>query len=77
MTRLTIRQISEEVGATHGIPISDLRGPRRYRVLCKARAEVYAKAHALGYSLPRIGRFFNRHHTTVLHGINQLAKGRY
>lgn len=77
MTKPTIHQIAEVVGASRNVRIADMISPKRHDALCRARAEIYTWAHGMGYSLPRIGRFFNRHHTTVLHGIRELRNGRY
>lgn len=54
-----------------GYSLKFLRGHHRSPSIVKVRWECYAKAYSLGYSLPEIGRFFNRDHTTVLHGIRR------
>jgi hypothetical protein len=43
----------------------------RCRALHSVRWACFAKAYSLGYSLPEIGRFFHKDHTTVLHGIRR------
>ena len=40
-----------------------------HRRAAHVRQWVFLEAHQKGVSLPIIGRFFNRDHTTVLHGV--------
>jgi chromosomal replication initiation ATPase DnaA len=53
-------------------------GPGRVRgntaVPCLSRqVSMYLAKHVAGWSLPKIGRFYNgRHHTTVLHAIAKI-----
>lgn len=47
---------------------SDLFGPRRYAEVVAARVEVWRalRAQPVPWSFPRIGRLFNRDHSTIL-----------
>ena len=57
-----------------GVPLDDLIGPSRKSEICRARFIAMKRCYLAGYSLPEIGRYFNRHHTTVLHGIRKLRQ---
>lgn len=63
----------EEIVAAH-------LGPGRIRsnaaAPCLSRqVSMYLAKHIAGWSLPKIGRFYNgRHHTTVLHGIGKIER---
>ena len=57
------------------VTVDILRGPSRLKNDCHARQDAWLEIYHEGYSMPRIGRFFNRDHTTVLHGI-KAAKAR-
>src|SRR6516225_6140577 len=60
--------------------VSDTLGPGRIRsnaaAPCLSRqVSMYLAKHVGGWSLPKIGRFYNgRHHTTVLHAITKIEK---
>lgn len=69
-TRLEV--ITEQIAERCGLSVEDLRGQSKRRTLTRARHEAFAIAGAEGMSLNQIGRFFgNRHHTTVMHGIER------
>ena len=63
----------EEIVATH-------LGPGRVRsnaaAPCLSRqVSMYLAKYVAGWSLPKIGRFYNgRHHSTVLHGIGKVER---
>lgn len=68
--RLPLSTMAESFCLIHGLHIGELRGPGRARDVSWPRQQFMAEAHATGfYSLPRIGNFLNRDHTTILHGI--------
>lgn len=54
-----------------GFAVQHFKGPSRHRELAWPRQDFMLAAHREGYSMPEIGRFLNRDHTTVLHGIRQ------
>jgi len=78
----SMRAICEEVAATHGVSLLDLRSDRRHERLCVARDEAMWRCRQeTTASLPMIGRALgNRHHSTILFGIRRheerLAKAR-
>ena len=50
----------------YGLSLVDTFAPTRQRPAPEARAAFYAHLRDEGWSLPRIGAFVGRHHTTVL-----------
>jgi chromosomal replication initiation ATPase DnaA len=64
--RLTVARVA----AKHGVTVADIMGARRTAKISAARFEAFADCRP-GRSLPRIGRFFGRHHTAVMHGIRR------
>lgn len=60
------------VARKHLVSVKDVFGPSRYKEHVAARHEAFWEIKAqLLWSLPQIGRFFRRDHTTVLHGIRK------
>jgi len=65
-----LRQVAEE----RGISAADLKGRARAPAIAAARQIFMARAYATGrFSLPQIGRFLKRHHTTILYGVRTHA----
>jgi chromosomal replication initiator protein len=70
-----MKQIAREVAAKHGVPMVDLKSARRDRPTVLARQEaIYRMRTETLRSLPEIGRFFNRDHTTALHAVRVHSK---
>jgi len=60
----------KEVAKWHGVSVRLILSPDRHRCVVAARNAAYWLLwFKYGYSLPKIGRFFGRNHTTVLFGI--------
>lgn len=53
---------------------ADLFGKRRFQKLAHARQTLMYILHSWGWSYPMIGGRLNRDHTTVLHGVEMVAK---
>ncbi|WP_018900402.1 helix-turn-helix domain-containing protein [Rhizobium sp. 2MFCol3.1] len=75
--RRTIEAIVSEVLARYpGTTIADVRSGRRPRSITEPRQvamyEVYSQRPDL--SLPMIGRWFRKDHTTILHAIRKVGK---
>ena len=49
--------------------MADLRGPDRSPAVVAVRDDAIWRLRRLGWSLPRIGRFIFRHHTTVMEAL--------
>lgn len=47
----------------------DLLGPARFGFLIPARFALYKAMRIRGWSFAQIGRFMNRDHSTVIHGV--------
>jgi len=74
----TMAGILAEVAEQYGLTVVDLKGPARYRHIAWPRQEAMARMARCQrsdgkrvFSLPQIGRFLNRDHTTVLWGIRR------
>jgi len=61
----------DDICARHGVDLDDLRSNRRDLQAVRARQEVCGTLHDAGWSLNRIGRLLERHHTTILHAVRQ------
>jgi hypothetical protein len=68
-----MRRAAYSVSVETGYTLKELRGSSRSSPLVRARWECFARCRAEGYSMPAIGKFFNRDHTTVLHGLRMLG----
>jgi hypothetical protein len=72
---ISLKQIEQTV-STHlgpGRVSGNAAGP------CLSRqVSMYLARHVAGWSLPKIGRFYNgRHHTTVLHAVSKIERLRH
>jgi chromosomal replication initiator protein len=68
-------EIARSVAERHGLTLADLKGPARSPTFARPRQEAMALIRQLtDHSLPKIGGFFNRDHTTVLHACRRHAE---
>lgn len=79
--QIALVELAAAVAAEHGLALGDLRGPDRTARIVLARQHFMWLARqpafpggAPQYSLPEIGAFLYRDHTTVLHGAREHAK---
>ena len=67
--------IMDEVCLRRGVTREQIknkaRGPKAWS---DARQEFMLEAHRAGFSMPQIGRFIGRDHSSVHHGIHAAAK---
>jgi len=71
----TMARILAEVSEETGISVAAMKGPSRYRIIVYPRQEAMWRMVNEGrWSLPQIGRFFNRDHTTVIWAFRQVEK---
>jgi chromosomal replication initiation ATPase DnaA len=61
--------------ANNGVSIQDLISGKRHQSLADIRKRAYASCLDAGFSSPRTGAFFNRDHSTVLHGAASARAG--
>lgn len=76
-TRPTMEVIAAMVLRLHpGISLAEIKGTDRHAQTVAARRDVIATIHKIrpDLSLPRIGHFLNKDHTTVLHAIRRHAQ---
>ena len=72
---INFKQAIVIVTEQYGITEKELTQPRRgSKWIVKARRELCRILHDEGMSSTDIGRFLNRHHTTVLNLLNKVKK---
>lgn len=65
-----VRKVLSAVAAKHDLKVSDILSEKQNRNISRARQEAMWELHQLGkYSLPMIGRYLGRDHSSVHHGI--------
>lgn len=69
-----VRDTLRAAAAAHGVTVEDLRGAGREQRIAYARQDAMARLRGLDVygrrpSLAQVGRWLNRDHSTVLHGI--------
>jgi len=75
----SVRRIIDETAATVGSNAQEMVGPRAFHRLAHARWRAWARImdevtiNGREPSLPQVGVWFNRDHTTVLYGLRRLA----
>jgi chromosomal replication initiator protein len=74
---MNLHDFIAEAAAEAGVTVAHILGPQRPRRIAEPRQKAMARAYATGrYSLPQIGRAFDRDHTTVLHACRKAeARG--
>ena len=69
-----LAELAREICHQFGVTIAELKSPtREKREISEARAWFYFWARDRGFSLPAIGRFVGRDHTSVKHGADRIA----
>lgn len=79
--RQIVREIISEVAERHGVTLGQIMSPIRTKKIAHARQEAQAALYdtlnddgTRRYSLPKIGRIFDRDHTSVLHAIRRVRE---
>ena len=73
--RKSWRQIAAEVADEHGITLERMLSRSQARDVAWPRQEAMARIYATGrYSLPQIGKWFDRDHSTVHWACQRVAK---
>lgn len=72
----SLRDISAAVCSAYGVDHDDLHGPSHARAIAYPRFAAFHLAREVrGYPLPQIAKHFGgRHHTTVMHGVDQAER---
>ena len=69
------REALRAVSTRTRVPSADILGRDRRPLIAAARHEaIWRVRRVTGWSLPRLGRFFDRDHTTVLHSVREMEK---
>lgn len=67
-----MQQIVEAVSAAFGISVMDIYSARRMRPVAQARhVAMWLCRNCTSFTIPMIGRHFNRDHTSVMHAVRQ------
>lgn len=68
----------QQVAAKHSVTVDDIMGKSRRRYIVRARQEAMAVIYTEFpmWSLPIIGKYFGRDHTTVLHSVKVMGAWR-
>lgn len=70
---VSIERVEEAVSDRFGVPVEELRGPRRTaNVVYPRHLAMHLARELTDASLPEIGRYFGRDHTTVLYADQRL-----
>lgn len=74
-SRTPVMEIIRQTAAAYGLRVSDIRGPRGNKDVIAARHTAMARAYAErpDLSLPAIGSFFKRDHTTLIHAVKKMG----
>ena len=67
-----MKNIIQMVATECGIQACHITGNSREVKYARPRAIAYHLSRQLNYSYPIIGKTFNKHHTTIIAGINRL-----
>lgn len=60
-----------ECSKMFGVHYRDIMGPSRFRFVTVPRFALYKAMRMRGWSYSQIGRFMDRDHTTVMHGVTR------
>jgi chromosomal replication initiation ATPase DnaA len=67
--------IADQVASSHRCTIDDLKGPDRFREVVWARQEAMWRMRKTGrFTYPQIGKFLNRDHATIIHGVRAYER---
>ena len=67
-----IQSLAERIAREHVITVAGLLGRSHSATLARARRELWSLVRgSLGYSLPELGRLFDRDHSTILVAIRK------
>jgi chromosomal replication initiation ATPase DnaA len=72
--RLRFETDVEQIASAAGVTVDQVRGSSRAPALVEVRRIIAAYLRRRGCSLPEVGRFLNRDHTSVMHLLRVPAK---
>lgn len=69
----SIAEIEAATCIEFNVRLNDMRSDRRWQEVARARqVAMFLARERTPYSLPQIGRCFNRDHTTVIHAVRRI-----
>ena len=71
---VTLDEIMENVATYCDMEVRDIKSKTRVHKFVRARVLFYVKARNHGYTLPQIGKYVRRDHSTVINGIYNKMK---
>ncbi len=73
--RWLLDRITAHAGELVGVTVADIAGDSRRQPIAYARQLAYWCAREVtALSLPELGAYFGRHHSTVLHGVTEIER---
>jgi len=70
---LTADNVVKGVSERYDLSISDIKGRKRNAAILRARnIAIHIMRSSIGMSLPAIGRYFGRDHTTILNSVSNI-----
>ncbi len=70
--KMTMQKICVETAKKHGVSVAQMKGHRRHHAVVLARHEFFWRAcEETGNTLPAIGTFLNKDHTSVMNGVKR------
>jgi chromosomal replication initiation ATPase DnaA len=69
-----VEAVTLRAAIEHGVEPADIMSERRLQKIAIARMTAWKRLRDLGYSLPSIGKAYNRDHTSILSGLRRLKK---
>lgn len=69
-----VQRYAEEAGAYFGVAADEILSPVRRAKVVRARWAVMRRLSAAGFSSVQIGRWLQRDHATVLHGLKKAGQ---
>lgn len=72
-----IERVEQIISEASGVTIEQIHGTSRETEIIIARQSVWFVAHYhLGYNYSLLGRIYQRDHTTIRHGVEQVGKSK-
>ena len=74
---LRLGTVEGVISKASGISLKDIRGKNKSPEYVDARMAIWFIAYKfLGYSYNAIARFYNRDHTTIIHGVKKIRRNK-
>ena len=70
----TMRNIIEEASLLSGRQVEEIIRYDRHKEIAQIRHMCFWAARKAGFTFGEIGQYFKRHHTTIIHGVNQIEE---